>query len=276
MALLSALPKVVWSQNPVVFPDASVQLRYYSVCVLLSFIWGYVLLSRQLRRAGVDVEEAGDFQSYGFWGLMIGARLGHVLFYDFEKLLQNPVWALQIWSGGMASHGGLIGLFLAMWLFTRRRAIPLLEGTDRLVFSVVLGSALWRIGNLYNSEIPGKPTDGSWGVYFPRLDHDAEVFRHPTQLYEALSSLALLAFLRAADRRLGGEKRPRGVLTGLALAIYFSGRILIEFWKEPEGAMIGPFNTAQLLSIPLALAGLFVLQRSLQQRKAAGWLVSPS
>ena len=274
---LSSLPKVLWDADPVFFRGDGGELRYYSACVLLSFLGGYALLSWQLRRGGGDVEEAGDFLSYGIPGMLIGARLGHVLFYDFEKFISHPAWALQIWQGGLASHGGVIGLALAMVLFTRRRAIPLLEGTDRLVFSALLGAVLFRIGNLFNSEIVGKPTDGSWGFAFLRRDGDPELLRHPTQIYEALFGLLVLAVLVVADRRWGAEKRARGALTGLALALYFSGRFLIEFLKEPEPPdLLWGLDMAQWLSVPAAVAGFVLLSRCLRKRAAAGWIVSPS
>jgi phosphatidylglycerol---prolipoprotein diacylglyceryl transferase len=117
----------------------------------------------------------------------------------------------------------------------------------------------------------GKPTDQTWGVSFPRYDHTL-VFRHPTQLYEVLLALGVLALLLAADRRWGREARPRGALTGLFLLAYFCGRFLIEFLKEPEGPWSGVLNTAQWLSIPGVLIGVIVLQRSVQARRQAGWL----
>jgi phosphatidylglycerol:prolipoprotein diacylglycerol transferase len=197
--------------------------------------------------------------------------LGHVLFYDLDKALADPMWAFEIWKGGLASHGAALGLAVAMWLFTKRRAIPFLEGSDRLVPSAALGAAFIRVGNLFNSEIVGKPTDQTWGVSFPRYDHTL-VFRHPTQLYEVLLALGVLALLLAADRRWGREARPRGALTGLFLLAYFCGRFLIEFLKEPEGPWSGVLNTAQWLSIPGVLIGVIVLQRSVQARRQAGWL----
>jgi prolipoprotein diacylglyceryl transferase len=180
---------------------------------------------------------------------------------------------LEIWKGGLSSHGAALGLTAAMWLFTKRRAIPFLEGADRLVPSAALGAALIRAGNLFNSEILGKPTDQPWGVFFPLRD-DTLLLRHPTQLYEMLLGLGLLLLLFAADRSWGGEQRPRGALTGLFLSVDFLGRFLIEFLKEPDGAWSGVFNTAQWLSIPGMAIGLLVLYKSLHFRRPAGWIIA--
>jgi prolipoprotein diacylglyceryl transferase len=266
------MPKVTWDVAPT-FWIGDQQFRYYSLCMIATFIGGYVMLSRQLRRGGADTEEAGDFLSYGIIALLAGARLGHVLFYDFDKVVADPVWALQIWKGGLASHGAAVGLAAAMWLFTKRRAIPFLEGADRLVPSAALGAVVMRVGNLFNSEIVGKPTDQTWGVAFPRYD-DTLLLRHPSQLYEAPFGLCLLVLLFAADRWWGRERRPRGALTGLFLSVYFLGRFLVEFIKEPEGAWSGALNTAQWLSVPGVLIGLWVLAQSLRDRKQSGWTVA--
>lgn len=165
--------------------------------MLGSFVVGYLLLLWQMRRAGFE-EEAGDFQNYAIPGGIIGARLGQALFYDLDQALADPIWVLRIWSGGLASHGALLGLALAMALFTKRRGISFLEGCDRFVFSCAITVALVRLGNWFNSEIVGKPTDGSWGVLFPRHDTFELVPRHPAQLYESLLGFVLLIVLFVA------------------------------------------------------------------------------
>ncbi len=268
---LSLYPTLTWDVAPT-FRIGDHQFRYYSLCMIATFVGGYLLLSRELKRGGADVEEAGDFLSYGIIGLLVGARLGHVLFYDFERAVADPIWAFEIWKGGLASHGAALGLAVAMWLFTKRRAIPFLEGADRLVPSAALGAVFMRIGNLFNSEIVGKATDQTWGVSFPRRDYEM-LLRHPTQLYEVLLGLGVLSLLLAADRSWGGEQRPRGALTGVFLSVYFLGRFLIEFLKEPEGAWSGVLNTAQWLSIPGLVIGLLVLRKSFRVRQQPGWAI---
>ena len=271
-----ALPSLIWDVSPTFVALPGFSLRYYGALFTASLYAGYGLLSWQIRRGGGDAEEAADFWVYGMPLLMIGARLGHVLFYD-AWLLGDPVHALNMTQGGMASHGAGLGLALAMYLFTRRRAIPFLEGADRLTFSVAVAAILIRIGNLFNSEIVGKPTDGSWGIAFPRFDveHHLAPLRHPTQIYEMLLGASVFALLLACDARWGREHRPRGALTGALLVSYFCGRFLVEFWKEPQAGELGwLLNMGQMLSIPYALLGVGLLWWSLRVRHSAGWVVA--
>src|SRR5690606_25391308 len=156
----------------------------------------------------------------------------------------------EIWTGGLASHGAVIGLILAMYLFTKRRGIPFLEGADRFSFSAALGATLVRIGNLLNSEIVGKKTDGTWGFRCPRFDHDVTPapLRHPSQLYEIALGLTVLGLLFLIDRKLGKEKRPRGAMIASFFALYFTGRFFIEFFKEYEGiSPDSPLRMGQIL-----------------------------
>lgn len=268
------MPQVIWDLEPgLLIGDQLV--RYYSLCMIASFFAGYALLTWQMKRGGGDIEESGDFLNYGIIGLLVGARVGHVVFYDLERFFRDPLWIFEIWKGGLASHGALVGLALAMLLFTKRRAIPFLDGTDRLVFAGALGAALMRVGNLFNSEIVGKRTDGSWGFAFPRYDNGDLVFRHPSQLYEVALGILVLGALVLADRAWGRERRPRGALTGLFFAAYFTGRFVVEFSKEPQlGEGNHLLNMGQVLSGPLALFGVLLLVRSLRLRRAAGWTVA--
>src|SRR5690606_30685260 len=132
-------------------PDP-IGLRYYSLLFVGVFLGGYALLHWQIMRGGGPEEAAGDFIVYGVLGVLVGARLGHVIFYDLDQALENPLWVLQIWTGGLASHGAVIGLIIAMYLFTKSRKVPFLEGADRFAFSAALGATLVRLGNFFNSE----------------------------------------------------------------------------------------------------------------------------
>jgi len=269
------LPKVVWDVHPVLATLGGTEIRYYPLCYLLTLIVGHLLLSWQVQRGGGDREEAGDFLTYGFVGLIVGARAGQVLFYDFDRFVHEPAWAFRIWTGGLASHGAAAGLAVAMYWFTRRRAIPFLEGCDRLAFAIPAGAFLFRVGNLFNSEIVGKPTDGTWGFQFPRYDRDDSApFRHPTALYEMALAAAVLGVLLLADRRYGKEARPRGAITGILLVALFSGRFVVEFLKEPQGDLaFGLLNPGQWLSVPFVLAGLVLLRWSYRGARPAGWVI---
>jgi phosphatidylglycerol---prolipoprotein diacylglyceryl transferase len=185
------------------------------------------------------------------------------------------MWALKMSQGGLASHGAAAGLALAMYLFTKRRGISFVEGCDRLAFAIPVGAFLFRLGNLFNSEIVGMPTDGSWGFQFPRYDRDmTPPFRHPTQLYEMAMAAAVFALLVVVDRKYGREARPRGLITGTLLVSLFSGRILVEVVKEPQGELLASvLNRGQWLSVPLVAAGAWLLGSSLRHPRPAGWTI---
>jgi phosphatidylglycerol:prolipoprotein diacylglycerol transferase len=274
-----SLPKFTWDIDPVFLHiplpwDSELGLRYYSLLFVFVFLGGYALLNWQIRRGGGTEEDAGDFIVYGVIGVLGGARLGHVLFYDLDKALRDPIWVLKIWTGGLASHGAVIGLIVAMYLFTKRRGIPFLEGSDRFAFSAALGATLVRLGNFFNSEIVGRVTDQSWGVQFPRYDHRAvEVpYRYPSQLFETAMGLVVLGALVFADRAWGKEKRPRGALISLFFALYFPGRFLVEYYKEyqtlPDTSAL---TMGQWLSIPGACLGFYGLWWSFKHRLPVGW-----
>ena len=248
------------------------ELRYYSALFLGVFLGGYSLLKWQITRGGGRAEDAGDFIVYGVLGVLLGARLGHVLFYDLDKALKDPKWILMIWTGGLASHGAVIGLITAMWIYCKRRAIPFLEGADRFSFSAALGATLVRLGNLFNSEIIGRQVpDQSWGMWFKRHD-DQETYRYPTQVYEITLGLVVLGALYLIDKRLGKEKRPRGAMISSFFAIYFCGRFVIEFFKEYEGIdPSSPLTMGQYLSIPGILLGFIGLVWSFKNRLPVGW-----
>lgn len=256
-------------------PDP-IGIRWYSLLFVGVFLGGYALLDWQIRRGGGPAETAGDFIVYGVLGVLVGARLGHVIFYDLDKALHDPLWVFQIWTGGLASHGAVIGLIIAMWLFTKRRSVPFLEGADRFAFSAALGATLVRLGNFLNSEIVGRRVpDQSWGVRFPRYDVNLaeHPLRYPSQLFEVGLGLLVMAGLFLADRWLGKEKRPRGALISVFFALYFAGRFTVEFFKEPQ-TRIGEttlFTMGQYLSIPGFLIGIAGLVWSLKRREPAGW-----
>ncbi|HEV8244220.1 MAG TPA: prolipoprotein diacylglyceryl transferase [Polyangiaceae bacterium] len=247
------------------------ELRYYSALFLGVFLGGYSLLKWQIVRGGGRAEDAGDFIVYGVLGVLIGARLGHVIFYDLDKAIADPAWIFKIWTGGLASHGAVMGLILAMWIFTKRRGIPFLEGADRFSLAAALGATLVRVGNWFNSEIVGRKTNQTWGVWFPRVD-DVPTYRYPTQLYEITLGLSVLLALYLIDKKLGREKRPRGALIASFFALYFSGRFFIEFFKEYEGIpSTSPLTMGQYLSIPGILIGWLGLYWSFKKRIPVGW-----
>jgi prolipoprotein diacylglyceryl transferase len=274
------LPAFTWDIDPVLvhFPSwlsfmPVDGIRYYSLLYVGVFLGGYKLLDWQIRRAGGHPEDANDFVLYGVIAVLAGARMGHVFFYEWDRFLADPMWLFRIHEGGLASHGATIGLLLAMYLFTKFRRQSFIEGCDRFAFSAALGSILVRIGNFFNSEIVGRVTHADWGVRFPRYDRVAEPpLRHPSQLYEVALGLGVMAALFLTDRALGKEKRPRGVMISLFMALYFTGRYVVEYFKEyqPGEATVG-LSTGQWLSLVPAALGYLGLYVSFKKRIPAKW-----
>jgi prolipoprotein diacylglyceryl transferase len=209
---------------------------------------------------------------YGVLGVLIGSRLGHVLFYDLDHALEDPLWVFKIWTGGLASHGAVVGLIAAMFLFTRQRGVPFLEGADRFVFSAALGATLVRLGNFFNSEIVGRETHADWGVRFIHFDGPNAPLRHPSQLYEVGLGLLVMLCLYVADTATGKEKRPRGLLISVFFVVYFAGRFTVEYFKEYQKLPTdSPLTMGQYLSIPGFLLGVYGVQWALRRRQPAGW-----
>lgn len=278
---MSFLPKFTWDIDPVLFyyPNwlsflPGDGIRYYSLLFVGVFLGGYRLLDWQIRRAGGGEEDANDFVIYGVLGTLIGSRVGHVFLYEWDHFVRDPLFILQIHKGGLASHGATTGLIVAMWLFCRRKRQSFLEGADRFSFSAGLGATLVRLGNWFNSEIVGRKTDQTWGVYFPRFDRDeaGPVYRHPSQLYEVALGLFVILCLYLWDRKLGKEKRPRGAMIAMFFAVYFTGRFIVEYFKEFQAWAVGlPLTEGQFYSIAPALLGYFGLYWSTKKKIPAHW-----
>ena len=259
------------------FMGPMVELRYYSMLFVVVFLGGHALLNWQIKRGGGGPEVAGDFIVYGVLGVLVGARLGHVLFYDLEKAIDDPIWVFKIWTGGLASHGAVAGLIIAMYLFTKSRGVPFLEGSDRFSFSAALGATVVRIGNLFNSEIVGRIVpDQSWGMRFPRNPPDHGInplpLRYPSQIYEIALGVGVFVGLLIADRLMGKEKRPRGAMIAWFFALYFTGRLFTEFYKEIEALPAdSTVSMGQYLSILPALLGWYGVYWTMKRKQPSGW-----
>ena len=192
-------------------------------------------------------------------------------------MLADPLWALRIWEGGLASHGALIGVLLGLFYYARKYKQDYMEVLDRFTFSAALSTIVIRLGNFINSEIVGRVTDGTWGVRFPiwdRMPPELAPLRHPSQLYEAAMGCVVLAALFFVDRRSGGEKRYQGVLTGTFLTLYFTGRFIVEYFKEYQ-ALPSDYSLTmgQILSFPVVLFGLAILLLAFAKKIPAHWNV---
>jgi prolipoprotein diacylglyceryl transferase len=259
----------VWDVSPVMLNLGPIQVRYYGLLFAVMMIGGYYLWQWQMLRGGHTRREAEGFFLWGAIAVIAGSRLGEVLFYDLRRYLANPIEILYVWRGGLASHGATLGLVLVLVLYARHLKLSKFEVMDRFSMSAALGALMVRIGNFMNSEIVGRVTDVPWAVKFPRCIHDSRLAldrvpaRHPSQIYEVFLGLFVLLSLYLVDRKYK-EERPLGLLASLFFLLYFSGRFIVEFFKEyqtlsPDKSFL---TMGQWLSIPFVLIGAYGLYLS--------------
>lgn len=247
-----------WDMNPEIFRIGNFAVRWYGLLFASGFFFGYLMFLKFFKKEGLSVELLDKLTIYMALGTVIGARLGHCLFYEPDYYLSNPGEILKIWRGGLASHGAGVGIMVALWLFVRKHKKSFIWIMDRIVVAVALAGAFIRLGNLMNSEIYGVETTLSWGFVFIR---NLEVVpKHPTQIYEALSYFLIFLLLGWIYFKTDGKPRS-GTLFGLFLILVFGMRFLIEFIKEDQvGFESGmSLNMGQWLSIPFVLAGMGLL-----------------
>ena len=267
---------VTWDFNPVMISLGSLEIRYYGLMWALALLLGGWFFGNFCKREKLNPELADSIFVFGALATVIGARVGHCLFYEPDYYLLKP-WTIitEIRNGGMASHGAAIGLLIGLWLFSRKNKMPYIWSLDRIMIPVGIGGAIVRFGNLFNSEIVGCVTDVPWGFKFVRLFPGVPVenipAQHPTQLYEAICYLvtfAVLAYLYYAKDL--GRKRP-GLLFGIGLQGIFLTRFCIEFVKlEQEAFEKGmALDMGQLLSIPFILLGVYVIYRAVTRPEVA-------
>lgn len=259
---MGTLAQIAWNVDPVLWRAGPLDLRWYGLFFAAAFLGGHVLWSRRMARAGVRQGPVVAFLPLAFAAALVGARLGECLYRP--GLCLDAAQLLRVREGGLSSHGAAAALLLALLLFSRWARVPVADALDRFAPSAALGAALVRLGNLMNGEVVGTPTALPWAFRFFRYDGGATA-RHPAQLYEAALAFAVLACLLLVDRRLG-ERRPRGLVAGLFLGLYFGGRILVETVKEAPRLAPGlPFTTGQALSLPFALAGMALVTSALRR-----------
>ena len=257
----------VWNVDPDIFTLGPITIRYYGILFALSFFLGYNIIRSVFVREDKPEKDLETLLTYMMVGTIAGARLGHCLFYDPVYYLSNPIQILKVWEGGLASHGGAIGILTALYLYCRSRPEqPYLWLLDRMVITIALAGLFIRLGNFFNSEILGLPADVPWAVIFDRID---DVPRHPAQLYESLAYGTIFVGLYRIYSRLGGDT-PNGLIFGLFLTSVFGFRFFVEFVKERQAAygMDLPLSVGQLLSIPLVILGIVLLLRALKDLRA--------
>lgn len=233
-------------------------LRWYGLLFAGAFLTGYFWTRKLWQDAGRDVMEVDSLLMYVIVATVVGARLGEVLFYEFEYYARNPIEIFYIWQGGLASHGATIGILTGLYLFMRNhKGMTFFWLTDRVTMPVILGGAFIRLGNFFNSEIYGSPTDVSWAIVFERLGD--QIPRHPTMLYEMITSLLIFGLIVAIYKKYKANP-PTGLLTGVFMIALFGSRFLVEFTKDqtqfsPDFAL----GMGQLLSIPFVIFGIWML-----------------
>ncbi len=263
---------ILWNPNVFAFHIGTFGVRWYSLCWVVGIVLAAILEQRLYKEQRIPDEKFDPLFLYSLIGIVVGARLGHCLFYEPLYFLSHPIeiflpmkqdvmgnWHYTGYEG-LASHGGTLGLIIALWLFIKKTGLKFILVLDNIAIVTPIAACAIRLGNLMNSEILGRPTDVPWAFIFERVD---QLPRHPGQLYEALC-YALFFFIHWYFYRKYPQKVGTGFFFGLCLTLIFTARILIEYTKENqedfENGML--FNMGQLLSVPFVILGIYCMLRS--------------
>jgi prolipoprotein diacylglyceryl transferase len=252
-----------WNMNPILFEVGPLAVRWYGVFFAASFLAGYKIMQWIYGREKRPENELDKLLAVMFIGVVLGARLGHCLFYDPVFYLSHPIEILKIWEGGLASHCAALGILASLFVFTRRYDRPsYLWLLDRIILPVALAGFFIRLGNFFNSEIVGISSTRSWAVVFESVD---AIPRHAVQLYEALAYGIIFVLLILVYHRKGNGSR-QGMMLGMFLVSVFSARFLLEFLKTRQAAYEASLalSVGQWLSLPFVVLGLILLVRSLK------------
>jgi phosphatidylglycerol---prolipoprotein diacylglyceryl transferase len=256
--------------NPVAISLGPFAIRWYAIAYIVGLLigWRYCLALTARPPHLVERQDVDDFLVWATLGVVLGGRIGYVLFYKPGYYLYHPIEALYVWHGGMSFHGGAIGVTIAIILFTRARQIPLFAFSDIITEAIPIGLFFGRIANFINGELFGRPSDVPWAMIFP---NGGPMPRHPSQLYEAICEGILLFLLMFCAERLDSRRRP-GILTGLFLSGYAVARMSGELFREPDpqlGFLIFGTTMGQLLTIPMLIIGALIIWWALRPPVAA-------
>ncbi len=242
---------MIWNIDPVLLNLGPLEIRYYGILFALGLLGAYTVSRYMCRKKNISLDLLDTLGVYLIIGLVVGARFGHIVFYELDYYMANPELILQVWKGGLASHGAAIGVLIAYAIFLwRHKNIKFFDFADIVVIGAAIPAASIRIGNFFNSEIVGRPTNGEWGVVFQRVDN---VLRHPSQLYEFGMATILFIVLFIMWQKLNNKVKP-GFFFSLFFMAYFTLRFIVEFFKEYP--LYNGLTTGQWLSIPFFLIGL--------------------
>lgn len=259
---------IEWNPSPELFSIGSFTIRYYSMWWLIGLAAAYFILNKLYKQQGLNEKDFDRLIIYAFVGIFVGARLGHFLFYDPIYFIIRPLEIILpiardasghyhfIGYAGLASHGGTLGLMLALWLYARKTKINLWQTLDNIAIATPITACCIRMGNFWNSEIIGNPTGSDWGIIFSQVDNIA---RHPSQLYEAIAYIFIF-IIGILLYKFIGKKVHRGFFFGYCLTTIFVSRFIIEFSKINNGIFEGfSLNTGHYLSLPFIALGLFCM-----------------
>jgi phosphatidylglycerol:prolipoprotein diacylglycerol transferase len=261
------LPVLLFPEfDPYIIHYGSFGVRWYALSYIVGLVLGWRLVRRLVQRppAVATALQVDDFLTWATLGVVLGGRLGYVLFYQPSFFLEHPLQVFQVWTGGMSFHGGMLGVAIAVFLFCRRQGIPILGFADRIAVAAPIGLGLGRLANFINGELWGRPAPDwvPWAMIFPT---GGPVPRHPSQIYEALLEGLTLFFIMFALSRREALLARFGMLTGIFLVGYSIARIVAEFFREPDpflGFLFAGATMGQLLSLPMMLAGIVLIVRA--------------
>ena len=245
--------------NPIAFMIGPLKVHWYGLMYLVGFVaaWWLALWRARKPSSGWNAEQVGDLIFYGAMGVVVGGRLGYMLFYDFFNFIYNPLIFFRVWDGGMSFHGGLLGVGVATWIYSCRRQKKWMTVIDFVAPLVPVGLAAGRLGNFINGELWGKVTTMPWGMIFPEA---GPLPRHPSQLYEFLLEGVLLFVVLWCY---SAKRRPPFAVAALFLLCYGLFRLVVEFFRQPDPQLgfiaLGWLTMGQLLSFPMILIGCISL-----------------
>ncbi|PIZ96218.1 MAG: prolipoprotein diacylglyceryl transferase [Candidatus Magasanikbacteria bacterium CG_4_10_14_0_2_um_filter_33_14] len=241
--------------NPILFHAGFITIRWYGLFLTIGIILAVAIYHKLFKEKNYSIDLVYDLSIWLVIGGLIGARLGHIIFYNLDYFLAHPREIIMINHGGLASHGMTIGIILTLLIYQKVKKIDIKKYFDLLIIPIPLLAVFIRLGNFFNSEIIGKQTDMPWGIYFPKADNGEMILRHASQMYESLTALVIFGIIYFIYKKY--KNIPQYFITNLFLLLYFSSRFLLEFFKERFILFHFPLSMGQLLSLPFIIWAVY-------------------